>query len=141
MARLTYASILTRSLDRLAEFYREVLQADPQWTGPYAEFSTPPGMVGLWSIDAYAEVAGAAAVPQLGSGGIMLEFEVDDVDAEFARLGRLSKFDISFIIPPTTLPWGNRSIYFRDPDGNLINLFSRVNPQSRATEAGAAGRQ
>jgi len=28
--------------------------------------------------------------------------------------------------PPTTQPWGNRSIYFRDPDGNLINFYSRV---------------
>jgi catechol 2,3-dioxygenase-like lactoylglutathione lyase family enzyme len=36
---------------------------------------------------------------------------------------------MSFIIPPTTMAWGNRSIYFRDPDGNLINLFSRVADQ------------
>ncbi len=29
-------------------------------------------------------------------------------------------------MPPTTFPWGNRSIYLRDPDGNLINLYSLV---------------
>jgi hypothetical protein len=22
------------------------------------------------------------------------------------------------------MPWGNRSILFRDPDGNLVNLFT-----------------
>ncbi|MGI8825693.1 MAG: VOC family protein [Chloroflexota bacterium] len=27
---------------------------------------------------------------------------------------------------PSTQEWGNRSIYFRDPDGNLINFYSRV---------------
>ena len=27
---------------------------------------------------------------------------------------------------PSTQPWGNRSIYFPDPDGNLVNLYARV---------------
>jgi len=27
---------------------------------------------------------------------------------------------------PSTQPWGNRSIYLRDPDGNLVNLYTRV---------------
>jgi catechol 2,3-dioxygenase-like lactoylglutathione lyase family enzyme len=42
------------------------------------------------------------------------------------RLQQLADFNIEFIIPPTTMAWGNRSIYFRDPDGNLLNLFSHV---------------
>ena len=54
----------------------------------------------------------------------MLEFQVDNVDMEFARLKALSRLSIEFIIPPTTMAWGNRSVYFRDPDGNLLNLFS-----------------
>ena len=28
-------------------------------------------------------------------------------------------------MPPTTQPWGNRSMMFRDPAGNLVNVFSR----------------
>jgi len=28
-------------------------------------------------------------------------------------------------MPPTTQPWGNRSMVFRDPVGNLVNVFSR----------------
>jgi hypothetical protein len=27
---------------------------------------------------------------------------------------------------PTTMPWGNRSILFRDPDGNFVNFFTPV---------------
>jgi catechol 2,3-dioxygenase-like lactoylglutathione lyase family enzyme len=126
VARLVYACVLTRDVEGLAEFYRAVLQVDPIWTGPYAEFPTQPGIFCLWALDAYVEIAGTAGEPELGSGGIMLEFEVDDVDAEFARLQQLSQLKLEFIIPPTTMAWGNRSIYFRDPDGNLLNLFSKV---------------
>lgn len=128
VAKLTYACVLTRDLEGLADFYREVLQVEPTWTGPYAEFATGLGIFAVWALDAYAEIAGSAAVPQLGTGAIMLEFEVDDVDAEYARLQHSARLKLQFIIPPTTMAWGNRSIYFRDPDGNLLNLFSRVGP-------------
>ena len=55
----------------------------------------------------------------------MLEFEVQDVNAEYTRLRELKDLTIEFVMSPRDLPWGNRSIYFRDPDGNLINFFSR----------------
>jgi hypothetical protein len=28
------------------------------------------------------------------------------------------------------MPWGNRSILFRDPDGNLVNLFTPVTEEA-----------
>jgi catechol 2,3-dioxygenase-like lactoylglutathione lyase family enzyme len=59
----------------------------------------------------------------------MLEFRVADVDEQYARLQRL---DIEWVKPPSTQPWGNRSIYFRDPDGNLINVYSRVTEDEAA---------
>ena len=53
---------------------------------------------------------------------VLLEFEVDDVDAEYARL----KDDLDdVVLEPSTMPWGNRSTVFRDPDGNLVNLYFR----------------
>jgi catechol 2,3-dioxygenase-like lactoylglutathione lyase family enzyme len=126
MATLTYACVLTRDIENLAKFYREVLNMDPQWNGAYAEFGTGPTSLCLWATDAYVEIAGPAYLPAAGTGRTMLEFQVDDVDAEYARLQQLSQVAVEFIIPPRTMEWGNRSIYFRDPDGNLVNLFSHV---------------
>jgi uncharacterized glyoxalase superfamily protein PhnB len=51
----------------------------------------------------------------------ILDFEVQDVDAARRRLAAFIK---SFVLEPTTQPWGNRSMLFHDPDGNLINFFS-----------------
>ena len=39
---------------------------------------------------------------------------------------RLQKMEIEWAKPPTTQLWGNRSTYFRDPDGNLMNFYTRV---------------
>jgi uncharacterized glyoxalase superfamily protein PhnB len=123
MAKLTYACVLTRDLPGLATFYSRLLQAEPSWTGPYAEFPTEGGIFCLWGVEAYQEVAGSGAQPT-GAGSVMLEFEVPDVDAEFERLRQTA----DVVLPPTTMPWGNRSIYLRDPDGNLVNLFTPVSP-------------
>ena len=58
---------------------------------------------------------------------VIIEFLVDDVDKEFERL-RTIVFE--WVQEPTTMPWGNRSILFRDPDGNLVNLFTPVTEEA-----------
>jgi uncharacterized glyoxalase superfamily protein PhnB len=49
----------------------------------------------------------------------ILEFMVDDVDAEFARL----KDKVELVHEPKLMPWGNRSMQFRDPEGTIVGLF------------------
>jgi hypothetical protein len=41
---------------------------------------------------------------------VMLEFQVEGVDAEYARLQRLDAVSLDYIVPLVTLPCGNRSI-------------------------------
>jgi uncharacterized glyoxalase superfamily protein PhnB len=57
----------------------------------------------------------------------IIEFLVDDVDAEYTRLKPVVT---EWVQLPTTMPWGNRSILFRDPDGNLVNLFTPVSEEA-----------
>jgi uncharacterized glyoxalase superfamily protein PhnB len=64
---------------------------------------------------------GDALVPATNRS-VFIEFEVADVDGGFAEL-QCSSDDV--VLQPTTMPWGNRSALVRDPDGNVVNLFSR----------------
>lgn len=50
----------------------------------------------------------------------ILQFRVRDVDKEYARLQGIVK---TWVKPPTNQPWGTRSFYFRDPDGNLVDFY------------------
>ena len=59
----------------------------------------------------------------------IIEFLVDDVDVEYERL-RAHVGEV--VTAPTTMPWGNRALLFRDPDGNLVNLFTPVTDDARA---------
>ncbi|WP_308292317.1 VOC family protein [Promicromonospora umidemergens] len=54
---------------------------------------------------------------------VIIEFLVDDVDRVHENL---TGFVTDFVNEPTTMPWGNRSLLFRDPDGNLVNFFTPV---------------
>ena len=54
---------------------------------------------------------------------MILEFRVADVDQEYGRLQTLVK---TWVKPPATQPWGTRSIYFRDPDGEILSIFASL---------------
>ena len=52
---------------------------------------------------------------------IIFDFRTDDVDVQYQRVAGLG---VAWVAPPATQPWGNRSMIFRDPAGNLVNVFS-----------------
>jgi catechol 2,3-dioxygenase-like lactoylglutathione lyase family enzyme len=130
--KLTHACVITEDVSRMRDFYTKVLKMRPTRADDgYVEFATDGGALSLYVHDKLEPYApGATAVRTNRS--VMLEFEVGDVDAEFRRLQALP---ITWVKTPSTQPWGNRSIYFRDPDGNLVNLYTRVSDEAARSSA------
>ena len=58
----------------------------------------------------------------------IIEFQVEDVDAEFARL----KHKVEVVREPKMMPWGNRAAQFRDPEGTLVGMYTPVTDAAKA---------
>ncbi|MFD5831513.1 VOC family protein [Lentzea sp. NPDC060358] len=111
--------VITHDVARLAEFYARATGIEVRWrTEQFAELVGPSCTLAIGHADTMALFGAGAAVPESNRTAI-IEFRVDDVDAEFERLA-----GVEVVQKPTTMPWGNRSLLFRDPDGNLINFFT-----------------
>jgi catechol 2,3-dioxygenase-like lactoylglutathione lyase family enzyme len=123
---LVNTCVITNSVDRLVDFYEPILMSKAKRSGPdYAEFPTSVGVLAIFSQEAQEKyIPGSTEAAKNRS--LVLEFRVADVDQEYRRLQGLVKI---WVKPPTTQPWGIRSVYFRDPDGNLVDLYAPVKSQ------------
>lgn len=118
---LTATRIITDDVQRLVDFYERITGARAVWLHElFAELRTEAGTLAF---------ASSTTVPFLGEDSaearanrsIILDLRVDDVDAVYPQLQNVVA---EFVNEPTTMPWGNRSLLFRDPDGNLVNVFT-----------------
>jgi predicted enzyme related to lactoylglutathione lyase len=116
--------IITAEIDRLVRFYEQVTGiAATMYTADFGELKTPSGTLAIGSTRTLQLFGGDVARPADNHTAI-LEFQVADVDAEHRRLADV--IGDTLVQAPTTMPWGNRSLLFRDPDGNLVNFFTPV---------------
>lgn len=115
--------LITQDVEQLTNFYARVLGVSANRSGPdYAEFRTGAAVLAIFSAAAQEKYIPKSVEPASNKSAI-LEFEVNDVNQEYARLKSVVK---DWVKPPTTQPWGTRSIYFRDPDGNLVDFYAWV---------------
>ena len=123
--------VITDDVARLVAFYEQVAGVPAAWSTPdFAELATPACTLAIASTRTVALFGTDSARPA-ANHSVITEFRVADVDAEFSRLAPL---DCEMVQKPTTMPWGNRSLLFRDPDGNLINFFTPVTPEAVARQ-------
>ena len=121
--------LITADVRALVTFYEMVTDTGAVWGNDlFAEIPTPVGTLAIGSDKTVALFGPGSAEPAANRSAIV-EFLVDDVDALYERL-RGSVGDV--VTAPTTMPWGNRALMFRDPDGNLVNLFTPVTDEALA---------
>ncbi|MGW2617297.1 VOC family protein [Streptomyces sp. NPDC001500] len=120
--------IITGDVARLVAFYEKATGASAAWaTEDFAELGTPNATLAIAGARTVAMFAPGSARPA-DNHSVIIEFLVDDVDRVH---GDLSGFVADVVTEPTTMPWGNRSLLVRDPDGNLVNFFTPVTPAAR----------
>lgn len=120
--------IITADVGRLVDFYETVAEVPAVWGNElFAEIPTPVGTLAIGSDKTVPLFAAGSAEPAANRSAIV-EFLVDDVDAQYERLREHVR---EVVTEPTTMPWGNRALLFRDPDGNLVNLFTPVTEEAR----------
>jgi predicted enzyme related to lactoylglutathione lyase len=122
--------VVTQDLETMIAFYQQLsgITANRPADG-FAEIPFSGAVLAL-SSERLITLFNAGAAQAAANQSAILEFEVPDVNVVFERMVACGT---SVVMPATTMPWGNRSLLLRDPDGNLVNVFSRpVSPSGHA---------
>jgi predicted enzyme related to lactoylglutathione lyase len=129
MTQFAATRIFTEDVDGLIHFYETITGVTATRLHPvFGEIATGLGTLAIASTQTVG-ILGDGAAEAAANRSVSLDFLVQDVDALFPRLrGTVDEF----VNEPTDMPWGNRSLLFRDPDGNLINFFTPTTPAARA---------
>lgn len=115
--------MITDDLERVVAFYERITAvAAVRYTPVFAELIMPSCTLAIAHTQT-TQLFGEESARPADNHTVIIEFRVDDVDSEYERLKPLVS---DWVQQPHTMPWGNRSILFRDPDGNLVNLFTPV---------------
>ncbi|MFZ5784368.1 MAG: VOC family protein [Pseudomonadota bacterium] len=121
-----YTVIFVRDMVAMRRFYEDVLgfplirELSPGWI----EYQVG---VNTLALARPSRTAGDAPIPH-GTASLQLAFkvalaEVDRCASELRQKG------VGLLSPPTDQPFGHRTLFFRDPDGNLLEVFADIPPK------------
>jgi predicted enzyme related to lactoylglutathione lyase len=111
--KLRAACLKAQNARPLVEFYRKVFGHEPEVDGG-VDFRFYPEQLTVYQM-------GEGEGPE--TRGAALIYQVEDVDAEYARLTAMG---LDSLGAPTDKPWGVRSFLIRDPAGNLVSFIKDI---------------
>jgi lactoylglutathione lyase len=121
--QLDYTVVFARDLKAMREFYASVLgfEVTRKMGEGWIEFRIGASILTLTE----RGVLFNDAPPPMGALSLQLAFRVSrsEVDscAEFIRAA-----GVKIIYEPTDQPWGHRTVFFRDPDGNVLEIYAEI---------------
>ena len=125
--RLASIRLVAADTKALVAFYEKVSGKTAEWLAPvFAEIVTPSATLAIGSAETVALFKPGSAEPAANRTAI-IELQVDDVEAEFARL----KDDVEVVHEPKMMHCGNCTAQFRDPEGTLVSLYTPVSEAAR----------
>lgn len=119
--------IFTSNNKATVDFYTKAFGFSTEWDGiqPNVEMTLDDMRIILFPRKDFEQmVSRTFDYPEGLNGTIELSFDVPsfaDVDKEYANA---LSCGAKPVLPPTTEPWGQRTCYVADPDGNLIEIGS-----------------
>lgn len=129
--KLKAVGLFVKDMATMVAFYRDVVGFPLEWDG--VDPSVIVEMDGYRFLmfgrnDFEALTAQKYTYPRGNNGTFELALDVDmpeEVDKEYNRMVRMGATPI---IEPKTYPWGLRSCYVADPEGNLIEIATWKSP-------------
>jgi lactoylglutathione lyase len=130
MFKYDYTRLLVSNFKECFRFYRDVLGFQPTYGNEddsYADFATGSVIIALFDRREMSQALGTSGKPVRPDtqDSICLVLGIQNVDIACRQL---EESGIHLLSRPTDHPdWGIRTAHFRDPDGNLIEIYNPLN--------------
>lgn len=117
--KFTGVCLITEDIGQLVGFYQTLFETAATGDQNHAELSACGTCMAFFT-RAGMEGLAPGSMASAGTGSVTLGFEVEDIEDEFVRVCEIGA---EIVKPPQTHPWGARSFWFRDPDGNIVSFY------------------
>ena len=119
--------LIAADIQKMVAFYEMVTGHPATWLAPvFAEIVTPAATLAIGATDTVRAWQEGSAEPGANRTAL-LEFQVEDIDAEYERL----KDRVTLVHELKTMPWGNKTFQFRDPEGTAVSLYMPATEQAK----------